>query len=217
MSNKKVLEKVKKLFALSNCKAATKNEVEQALLKAQLLLKNNNLSASDINAEIEIANSEFILDVAKNYANRLMRVISENFQCEFLINYTGKKFAGFQIFGYEKAIVICKQAFIFSYNFIIKNSYNLRAIAVSNCESTKGIERDYAAGFTEGLKSKLNEQSRALLIVTPRETTDFYDDYCSNNGVITTSKKTRFDSASEHFEHGYSDGKSFNFKKELEE
>ena len=52
MENERVLEKVKKLLALANDRGATEGESQTALLMAQKIMAENNLTIKDVEAKI---------------------------------------------------------------------------------------------------------------------------------------------------------------------
>jgi hypothetical protein len=211
-----VLSKVKKLLALSECKAASENEAEQALLRAQKLLKDNNLSIGDITDGDKVLFNDINININKKYTDLLMEVISSHFQCEYLTNKRNSVVVSFRLFGYEKSIEICKQAFVFASNFIVKRVSVLKSIAKSNKEPTSEIDNSYAYGFIFGLKAKLDNQSRALLIITPKETTDFYNTYMDDNNIEVIRKVSRVNYDSEYYGKGFSDGNTLKINKEIE-
>jgi hypothetical protein len=209
---KKVLDKVKKLLAVGECKTANPNEAEQAILMAHKLLAENKLRISDIKDENEVMAGNLKVVGCKPFANRLMKVLSDNFQCEYLTTYIGRKVSGFKLFGYSDAILLCQEVFIFTYKFIQREGIRLKEMTKYSRQHYRNVEIDYANGFIDGLKAKLDEQSRALLIVTPKETTDAYNEFCESKKIKTVQNYYSINRSSKYYDHGFRDGNKIDFK-----
>lgn len=164
----KIIDKITKLLALS--KSSNENEAATALLNAQKLMVKYDISVEDVNDASEMKKKEELVskfaqhkwDAA--FRKPLASVISSNFKCKtFLRN------GHICFYGFKTDVEIATRAFEFAYTFIQRGSNRAYEKARSEGRSTRGIANTYALGFIQGIRDALEEQCRALMIVTPAE------------------------------------------------
>lgn len=207
----KVIDKIKKLLALSK-NNSNSNEAQNSLLKAQELMAKYNISVSESDTEdithISVG-CEHKWDLG--YRHPLGIIIAKNFRCKMYFH--GKKVT---FFGRDVDAKIAKEVFEYAYRFINTEGTKRYDRAYKDGVKTKGVFNSYALGFIEGLEEAFNEQCRALMIITPKDVEDKYLEM--SNGWGEKSSSVRASQADiESFFEGKSDGKSFlNKKKQIE-
>ena len=72
-------------------------------------------------------------------------------------------------------------------------------------EATPGVANSYWIGFCKGLKDILDEQCKALMIVTPQEVEDKWEEYSA--GFRKGKGGIRTGGNSDCYEQGYREGK----------
>jgi hypothetical protein len=216
-----VLEKVKKLLALAN-NNSSKSESENAMLMAQKILAENGLSMSDVEKQEQKkqpVNEGFTPRLSRMpwWHGQLAGVISQNFKCEFLVQYYHLNNAHtgscIHFFGHPDDMEICRHVYLFALQQIdvlsrrYVKAYKARCYGSVN---SAGIKNDYISGFICGLRDKFRKQVEsnqwALAIQSDEEVR------AAKKRKITGKKaKTRIHSAgsTEAKAAGYKQGKSF--------
>jgi len=82
MSEQKVIDKIKKLFALANCEGASKNEAETALRMANKLLDKHSVSMIDL-ADDDAVSLSFLEGINRNWVKGLFNSISQLYDCKY--------------------------------------------------------------------------------------------------------------------------------------
>lgn len=176
MENKNVVDKIKRLLALSDKgKNTSDHEAEAALLKAHELMAKYNISVETTKGEIEIA---YVHEQAKSKWNMGFRkplavIISKNFRCECYL--TGSQGA-VTFFGRESDAKIARQVFEFAYDFALREGNRHYNKNYQMGLETRGVFNSYVKGFLTGLKQKLDEQSTALMVVTPPDVVEKFEE-----------------------------------------
>lgn len=166
-----IVSKIEKLLALAS-NNSNEQEAQAALLKAQKLMAEYGIEQSELTGE-KIAYKTTISKVkGHGYFSKLAMIIGESFSCKVII--IGGKCC---FFGREDYADAALSAFTFAYNVMQKNA---RRICRENGfdPARKGaaqIYNSYFNGFVRGLKSKMDEQCKALMIVVPQ---DVKDEFC---------------------------------------
>lgn len=175
MDNEKIIEKIKGLLALADkSRNSEEAEAEAALLKAQELMAKYNISI-DITEEEKIAYTHETCNSKWNMGFRkpLAAVIAKNFRCECYLKGNGGSVV---FFGHSTDARIAREAFEFAYEFALREGNRCYNKNYQMGRETKGVFNSYVTGFITGLKQKLEEQSRALMIVTPPDVKDKFED-----------------------------------------
>ena len=168
MTNKETVDKVKKLLALANDTAATEEEAKTAMLMAQKLMAKEDIDEDDLGEDEKQRMVMRSVFVPKNpqWCLILADVIAKNFKCEAFQFGTAP---GVHFLGYEGDVEVCVQ--VFEYARKICNRFACREVRKYEKwgENTNGVYYSYCMGFMVGVKSALDRQCKALMIITPPE------------------------------------------------
>lgn len=167
---------VRKLFEKA-ASTHSEHEAEAAILKAQELMAKYDIQ--DIGEENDI---KYISLTCKHTGNRsfrrpLAKIIADNFRVK---NYLRDMQITF--FGRENDVLTAKQAFEYTYAFICRESGRICRKMRENFQDTIGVVNSYSMGFCQGLKEKLNAQSVALMVVTPSDVTEKFEELSKGFG-----------------------------------
>ncbi len=183
------IAKIQKLFALAGNNPNQK-EAESAMLKAQMLMMENNLSEATVQNFAQEEKPDNVSDCYVNKDTKSMKwyyvdmtsVIAKNFRCMFAItSHYGQYRKELHLFGMERDLAACKATIEFAFVAFeqLWKLYHMelleRGIAGASRRYTTQLKNDYALGFIAGLKARFAEQvqTRELMIVVP-------------NAVVTT-------------------------------
>jgi hypothetical protein len=135
----------------------------------------------------------------KKWKFGLAGIISKNFRCQY---YTINK-SDIVFYGYKEDAQIALQ--VFTYLYEVGNKFAVRYYNKIKREggSTQGVMNTYLIGFRDGVKSVLEKQCTALMIVTPKEVTDSYNDMAKSFKHFSANVSTLG-----HDNKAYSTGKS---------
>ncbi len=203
-----VLSKVRKLLALADKSKNNTREAELALLKAHELMAKHGITS--VESETDKINhlalhAEHKWDMG--YRVPLAQVIAENFRCKIFSRGTRIHF-----FGREDDVLIAIEAFEFAYKTIYTNGNREYNTAKNEGRRTKGVFNSYAQGFIVGIKEKLGEQSVALMVITPQDVKDKFEEMTQDWN--TKASKMQHGNDMNAFFNGKRDGKeAFGTKK----
>ena len=164
--DKEVLEKVKKLLALSDkSKNTSEAEAEAALLKAHELMAKYAITMDEV-AEEKVTYAHEVCESKWNMGFRkpLAVIIAQNFRCETYLLGNGGSVV---FFGHATDARIAKEVFEYTYQFAMRQGTRIYNKHYQMNKPTRGVFNSYVRGFLAGLKAKLEEQSAALMVVTP--------------------------------------------------
>ncbi len=167
---------VRKLFDKA-ASTHSEHEAEAAILKAQELMAKYGIQ--DIGEENDI---KYISLTCKHTGNRsfrrpLAKIIADNFRVK---NYLQDMQITF--FGRGNDVLTAKQAFEYTYAFICRESGRICRKMRENFQDTTGVVNSYSMGFCQGLKEKLDAQSVALMVVTPSDVTEKFEELSKGFG-----------------------------------
>ncbi|RRD38801.1 DUF2786 domain-containing protein [Leptotrichia sp. OH3620_COT-345] len=184
----KIIEKVKKLLKLSQ-KNSNAAEAESAALKAQKLMAEY---------KIEIANTEEIDEVSiedtiflkygRKWSYLLAEIIANNFCCKTFIkgNY------GVTFFGEKMDVEICKNVFFYLYKYGDRTAKKLIRDLKKNGHNTRAAYNVFAEGYCSGIRKKLNEQCKALVLVIPEHVQKTFNERAKNMKGIEATLNTEY-------------------------
>lgn len=198
MANKGIIERIKKLLALSKGNTNTA-EATAAALKAQKLIAEYDVSKFDLYGEEadEITEVESSNVRGNPWARRLAHVIANNFRCRIYINvtnagydfWTGKKDVteGIVFMGYETDAEAARVTF--DRLFEIGNKLaGAEVRRIRNLYGTaSGVKNSYLMGYVKGIEDELEKQCVALVLVRPKAVDDYADERTAG---FTTSRRT---------------------------
>lgn len=215
--NKRIADKIRKLFALAS--SGYEAEAESAMLKAQQLLAEHGLTMSEIKNDQYQQKQQIVEGAVESYSRpqwwvgHLAAVIAENFRCYSIYtkNYDKKIL---QFIGRENDVEIAREVFTFAANFL---KYQRSAIRQQyKGTATTQYVNEYTLGFIRGLQAKFKEQidkgNWGLILVKDSELVTYREQKSTKPG---RKPKIQYGDNGGYSE-GYRDGKAFEVKKQIE-
>lgn len=218
--NIKIVEKIKKLLALSE--SSNEHEAQIAMLKAKELLVRYKLSLKEVK-EFKIYDSKIKEKVSSvsftkaKWKSELAELIADNFGC---YQYFKTRYSHTIVFfGREEDIAVCNIVLEYAIDCINSAVKRLKYQYTRDGYYTKGLENDYAMGFIDGLKKEFEKQKRAnqewgLVLVKDNEVVETYNQI-KFRGSINTS--IHFQGYSDVYKKGHEDGENFSISDKIAE
>lgn len=211
----KIMNKIKNLLDLAN-NNPNENEAIAAALKAQELMAKYNIELEQLDDKKE--NREIVKMIYEDDGKHTMKkwkyglgaIIAKNFRCKmYLLDRSNLVF-----YGYKEDATIALQVFTYLYEignkFAFREYYKIKKAG----HSTKGVMNTYLVGFREGIRTHLEKQCTALMLVTPREITENYQKMMM--GAKTVVHKLNVKHDSKLYKKGIADGRAVASARELE-
>lgn len=206
MSMEKIMEKIKNLLDLAN-NNPNENEAVAAALKAQELMAKYNIELEQLDEKEE--NREIVTEIykatnkheMKKWKFALADVIAKNFRCQWY-SISRKDIA---FYGYSEDAKIALQVFTFLYETGNRFAVRYYNQCKKNGEETRGVMNTYLIGFKNGVAEVLEKQCTALMIVTPKEVTDAFEEMAA--GFRQLNSTLRITSNGRAMAAGKRDGK----------
>lgn len=174
-NKKEIIEKVKKILALAG-NNPNQNEAIAAALKAQQLMAKFNINEADLGDEITEDKIESMECVTSGKTQKwrlsLALVIAKNFRCKVYLSGSGNV----TFYGYDNDAAIAKEVFLTMYEIGVKLSNKEKREARKESGTAKGIRNTFCLGFVNGIKTELEKQCTALMIVIPKEVEEKYNE-----------------------------------------
>lgn len=179
MENKQVIEKVKRLLALSDkAKNASEAEAEAALLKAHELMAKYDIEMSEASDDkVEYIHEECVSKWNMGFRKPLASIIARNFRCETYLRGNGGSVV---FFGHSTDAKIAREVFEYAYVLGCRGGNSAYNRNYQMGKSTIGVFNSYTRGFLAGLATKLGEQSTALMVITPPDVKSAYEEFSRN-------------------------------------
>lgn len=200
----KILSKIRKALALAGDNPS-EEEAKAAALKAQELMAKYNVTLTDAEEDqkLEFSESSFSCGVDNQWKYSLASVISRNFRCHHY--WLGKRNLVF--YGYKVDCEIARDVFGMLFKVCKKRMTQVADKAYVEYGTSKGVRYSYTRGFVQGVKEVLDKQCTALMIVTPTEVTESFEEMSKDWKCMSVSLKgaDRFDRDS--YNQGIRDGK----------
>ena len=168
----KLIDKLNKLLVITTENGATEAEAESALLKAQKLMYKYNIAMEKLGGEEAIEYGLEVMDHVIKASPRWMlsAIIAKSFACR-AIQTRGK----IAFLGHKMDAKASIEAFKFAWQVMKINGEALQRERKTTTGDTHGVFNTYAQGFLEGLKTKLDEQTTALIITVPTDVNAEFD------------------------------------------
>lgn len=211
----KMLNRIKKLLEMTERNGATEAEAVAAALAAQKLMAEYDVEAWELSGEMEPI-EEVLARRGRRWQSMLALAVAENFRCKVYINKKhemGKRrrssyvtFVGYKHDAeaaklvYEKlAAVGHKEATKFANernDELFRHGHRKR--------ETKPFYEGFCEEFINGVKSVLEKQSQALMIVVPKKVDERFEDITRGFGRESYRPSTYF---GEDYSAGYRAGR----------
>lgn len=200
----KILNKIKNLLDLAN-NNPNENEAIAAALKAQELMAKYNIELDQLEDKKETR--EIVKEVYRQSGKHEMRkwkiglasIIAKNFRCK---TYFMGRQNDVVFYGFKEDAKIALQVFAFLYETGNKFAVRYYNKCKKEGSSTQGVMNTYLVGFKDGVAEVLEKQCTALMIVTPKEVTESYEEMSKGFKSIYTRLSMSGD------QNAYSNGKS---------
>lgn len=211
----KILNKIKNLLDLAN-NNPNENEAIAAALKAQELMAKYNVELDQLDDKKETR--EIVKEVyhqsdrheMKKWKLGLAAIIAQNFRCKVYL--LGGKDVVF--YGYKEDAKIALD--VFTYLYEIGNKFAVRYYNKCKKEGkeTRGVMNTYLVGFRDGVAEVLEKQCTALMIVTPKEVTESYEEM--TKGWKSVKSTLRLSGDTSAYSNGKSDGRDMATARNIE-
>lgn len=200
-----IVEKVKKLLALSQSDC-NEHEAISASLMAQKLLAKYNLDMEDVTGvakEEEIEEAMVEVGDGNAWKYSLAFAVADNYCCKCYASNSWR----FYFRGYRSDIIIARQvfAYLFSVCKRLGKAYE-RNYRKNVCSNAEGVYNSYCSGFVLGVKSELEKQCRALALVTPAPVNADWEKYTEGFKTMDSGSKLSM-SDFEAYQKGVEDGR----------
>lgn len=211
----KILNKIKNLLDLAN-NNPNENEAIAAALKAQELMAKYNIELDQLDDKKETR--EIVEEIYHQSDKHEMRkwkisladIIAQNFRCK--VYFMNKKDVVF--YGYKEDAKIALN--VFTYLYEIGNKFAVRYYNKCKKEGkeTRGVMNTYLVGFKDGVAEVLEKQCTALMIVTPKEVTESFEEMTSGWKTIKSTLRLSGDTSA--YSNGKSDGRDMATARNIE-
>ena len=200
----KILNKIKNLLDLAN-NNPNENEALAAALKAQELMAKYNVELDQLDEKKETR--EIVTEIYRQSGKHEMRkwkiglasIIANNFRCKTF--FLGRQ-NDVAFYGFKEDAKIALQVFTFLYETGNKLAVRYYNKCKKEGSSTQGVMNTYLVGFRDGVAEVLGKQCTALMIVTPKEVVESYEEMSKDFRSMTTRMNISGD------QNAYSDGKT---------
>ena len=173
-----VIRKVQKLLALADqSRNPSEAEAIAASMQAQKLLAKYNLEIAVITGEEKKEEIEQVIaDVGtgNKWKYTLANAIADSYCCKCY--YHGAEMIVF--YGYQSDVLIARR--VFMYLFKVGNSLATKYVKArrdSGEYRTQGLYNSFCSGFCAGVRSELQKNCTALMLVTPQAVIESFDKY----------------------------------------
>lgn len=204
MKKEKVIDIINKLLTTAEDKGATENEALMAALKAQELMAKYNLTVEDIQTDYvdEIIECGVETGTGNSWKYVLANCVAPNFCCKvFAQNRTKIMF-----YGFRKNCEVACQVFRFLFNMGNKFATRCYFKVRNSGQNTKGVKNAFLLGYVQGVKSVLEKQCTALMLVVPQEVDEAYKTRMNNSRSIRP--KISYTNEKEYYDDGYTTGRN---------
>lgn len=168
----KIIKKIKKLLSLS--KSQNENEAISAALKAQKLMVQYDVEERELERNTKkekIIETRYEVGTGDKWKYSLANLIAVNFRCECY--YQARSVMIF--YGHETDAVVAKNVYEYLFNIGKRLGKRLVHKTWREGKSTKGVYNSFVRGFVDGIKTKLEQQCKALMIVVPKDVSEGFE------------------------------------------
>lgn len=183
----KILEKVKKVLALSK-NNPSEAEAQSAALKAQRMMAEYNITIKELEGKMidnDISQVEVYVKMGNKWKAPLAFIVSKNFRCKYY--FYGRDWIVF--FGHKIDAEIAAETFKFLFDFGNRKATNYYLKLKKEGKNTKGVKNAYLVGFLEGINEVFEKQCTALIIVTPKDVEEEYKLLLDSGNYTTRQSK----------------------------
>ena len=214
LPKEKVIAKIQKLFARKESNFSA--EAETALLMAQKLMLQHNISMSDIDEAVieeqEVVEMCVQRSQTPTWHGAIADIIARNFRCKIMWRIsrkTGKRVRCVVFIGLTDDVVIVSEAYAYAIALV---RYNMRCIKKQQPQAKTAYVNTYVIGFIDGLEAKFREQVQrenwGLMLVTPALVQAKFDSF-HPAAQKNAGRKAQCYNNPRVYAQGYQDGREF--------
>ena len=209
----KIADKIQKLLSLAGNNPSAE-EAKAALLKAQQLMAEYNMTESDLGNGEHI---KYSLEVCKCRVNprskQISMIIANAFAVKAII--TGNRLC---FFGREDNAIAAKSAMDYTHRVLergMNEEVRKHGFKSTSEAGSSMVYNAYAHGFIVGLKEELDAQTVALAVVVPEDVKTKFNERFPN--LRTTSCRMRSGHYVDAYQNGHTAGHSAMAKRSIEQ
>ena len=208
-----MIEKVKKLLALSENNPSQEEAISAALMAHKIMAKYN--IHEDETLE-ELTDDTIDCSIAEQpsglmgWRKALAVVVSKAYRCKVFLRGSNVVFR-----GYKDDADIARDVYLMLFEVGHKISKKTETKERSEKGTAKGVYTSVATGFVKGVSDALNKQCTALMVVTPKAVEEDWEEFSKN---MKTGRRTNlYTNNSEFYNVGYREGKATVEARQLED
>lgn len=198
--NDKIIEKIKKLFALANNEGATLNEAENAMRMARKLLDKHNLSMGDLADLKEEVSVEFRNAQDVPWMRSLIHAISTLYNCKYFVSRNFGSEPKHIIIGTESNR-ITSGLIINRLEYLIKKEGKGKGAAFRNGAAV-GVWTTVQAIQKERREEEAVVGTGLMLIDVDKKQMGAADDFLKGMGLNLTKSKSKTKMSSDGYQYG---------------
>lgn len=177
-NQEKVIEKIRKVLELSKNNPSAE-EAKSAAIKAQKMMAEYHVELADIEGVSDIdkiSEDGYYTHSGGKWKFTLASIVSRNFRCK---NYSkGNRWIMF--YGHEIDTKIATEVFEYLYTLGTKLATKEYNKYKKEYGTASGIMNSWYVGYMDGIKSVLEKQSTALMVIVPPDVEDEYENFSAN-------------------------------------
>lgn len=200
----KMIEKIKKMMALAE-NNPSEEEALSAALQAHKLMMKYNIHESEVTLEevkediVSIFSEQKHNSSLHKWRKQLGAIVARAFRCKCYISGKDVVFR-----GYKDDAQLALDVYLMLYTVGDKLGSKAYTEQLSETGSGKGAYNSFVVGFLYGVRDAFDEQCTALMVITPKEVEEDWENFSANMKTFKTSF-TVVDR--ELYEKGYAEGK----------
>lgn len=211
----KVIERIRKLLAMSEENGATEAEAVSAVMMAQRLMSENDVEDWELHSSdeqpIETARSE---PATRRWRWKLAETVASNFRCRYYQSASYERERGFErttrmvFYGYKTDAQAAAIAFDYLYKIGDKLGKRCASRAYREHGYSDGAYNGFVVGFVNGVAGELEKQAQALMIIVPPRVNESYESFSEGFGKANSKVEiARTIFAGEAYENGLAEGR----------
>ena len=209
MDRNLIIEKIRKILALAE-NNPSEEEAVAAASKAQKMMAKYAIEEREIGEAITEESINYLECILsgkiQKWRVQLALALGNNFRCKVLMVHGNVAF-----YGYDSDVRICSEVFKSLYSIGSKLSEKAKRQARAKYGTATGIRNSFCLGFVAGVKSALDKQCMALMIVVPEKVEKKFEEDLfrnQNNKAKTYNPKLSGNIDSKVFSEGFIKGKN---------
>ena len=200
----KMIEKIKKMMALAE-NNPSEEEALSAALQAHKLMMKYNIHESEVTLEevkediVSIFSEQKHNSSLHKWRKQLGVIVAKAFRCKCYISGKDVVFR-----GYKDDAQLALDVYLMLYTVGDRLGSKAYTEQLSETGSGKGAYNSFVVGFLYGVRDAFDEQCTALMVITPKEVEEDWENFSAN---MKTSKTSFAAVDRELYNKGYAEGK----------